>query len=434
MEIVFALIVIVAVVFVFVLFKNTKAGYERQIDELKKQVETEREYAKRMLDQADDNLQRANQNLDRERQHAEDLRKESDQRWEQKLESLKKDMQNTAAKELAAKQEELQRANRTQMDDLLRPIKEQFTDFKRAVDESKTQNEVNKTELQKAFENTMKLFQQQQQQTVDSLKQQTERIGEDAANLSRALKGESKTQGDWGEMVLETLLENSGLQRDEEFFVQESVKSEEGATFRPDVVVRFPEGRSVVIDSKVSLTAYADAVATDDEHERDRLLAEHAKSVRRHVDELSAKSYDKLVEDAIGFVLMFVPNENSYIAAMKQQPDLSRYAYQKRIIIISPSNLLMALQLAYNLWQYDRQSKNVEKIVKTAADLYDKVAGFTETFTDLEGQLQRLARNFEQARGQLFDGKGNVLRRIDSLRALGVTPKKRIKGLEEEGL
>ena len=434
MEIVFALIIIVAVVFVFVLFKNTKAGYERQIDELKKQLEAEREYAKRMLDQADDNLQRANQNLDRERQHAEDLRKESDQRWEQKLESLKKDMQNTAAKELAAKQEELQRANRTQMDDLLRPIKEQFTDFKRAVDESKTQNEVNKTELQKAFENTMKLFQQQQQQTVDSLKQQTERIGEDAANLSRALKGESKTQGDWGEMVLETLLENSGLQRDEEFFVQESVKSEDGATFRPDVVVRFPEGRSVVIDSKVSLTAYADAVATDDEHERDRLLAEHAKSVRRHVDELSAKSYDKLVEDAIGFVLMFVPNENSYIAAMKQQPDLSRYAYQKRIIIISPSNLLMALQLAYNLWQYDRQSKNVEKIVKTAADLYDKVAGFTETFTDLESQLQRLARNFEQARGQLFDGKGNVLRRIDGLRALGVTPKKRIKGLEEEGL
>ena len=434
MEIVFALIVIVAVAIVFVLFKNTKAGYERQIDELKKQLETEREYAKRMLDQAENNLEQANKNLERERQHAEDLRKESDQRWEQKLESLKKDMQHTAAKELAAKQEELQRANRTQMDDLLRPIKEQFTDFKRAVDESKTQNEVNKTELQKAFENTMKLFQQQQQQTVDSLKQQTERIGEDAANLSRALKGESKTQGDWGEMVLETLLENSGLQRDEEFFVQESVKSEDGATFRPDVVVRFPEGRSVVIDSKVSLTAYADAVATDDEHERDRLLAEHAKSVRRHVDELSAKSYDKLVEDAIGFVLMFVPNENSYIAAMKQQPDLSRYAYQKRIIIISPSNLLMALQLAYNLWQYDRQSKNVEKIVKTAADLYDKVAGFTETFTDLEGQLQRLARNFEQARGQLFDGKGNVLRRIDGLRALGVTPKKRIKGLEEEGL
>lgn len=432
MEIVFALIIIVAVVIGFVLFNNTKAGYERQIGELKKQLETEREYTKRMLDQADANLQRANQNLERERQHAEQMRKESDLRWEEKLDSLKNNMQNTAAKELAAKQEELQRTNRMQMDDLLKPIKEQFNDFKRAVDESKTQNEVNKTELQKAFESTMKLFQQQQQQTVDSLKLQTERIGEDAANLSRALKGESKTQGDWGEMVLETLLENSGLQRDEEFFVQETVKSEDGASFRPDVVVKFPEGRSVVIDSKVSLKAYADAVAAEDEREREQLLAEHAKSVRRHVDELSAKSYDKLVKDAIGFVLMFVPNENSYIAAMKQQPDLSRYAYQKRIIIISPSNLLMALQLAYNLWQYDRQSKNVEKIVKTAADLYDKVAGFAETFTDLEAQLQRLARNFEQARGQLFDGKGNVLKRIEGLRALGVTPKKRIKGLEEE--
>ena len=432
MEIVFALIIIAAVVIGFVLFNNTKAGYERQIGELKKQLETEREYTKRMLDQADANLQRANQNLERERQHAEQMRKESDLRWEEKLDSLKNNMQNTAAKELAAKQEELQRTNRMQMDDLLKPIKEQFNDFKRAVDESKTQNEVNKTELQKAFESTMKLFQQQQQQTVDSLKLQTERIGEDAANLSRALKGESKTQGDWGEMVLETLLENSGLQRGEEFFVQETVKSEDGASFRPDVVVKFPEGRSVVIDSKVSLKAYADAVAAEDEREREQLLAEHVKSVRRHVDELSAKSYDKLVKDAIGFVLMFVPNENSYIAAMKQQPDLSRYAYQKRIIIISPSNLLMALQLAYNLWQYDRQSKNVEKIVKTAADLYDKVAGFAETFTDLEAQLQRLARNFEQARGQLFDGKGNVLKRIEGLRALGVTPKKRIKGLEEE--
>ncbi len=132
----------------------------------------------------------------------------------------------------------------------------------------------------------------------------------------------------------------------------------------------------MVIDSKVSLTAYSDALAAEDEAERERLMKAHALSVRKHIDELAAKDYSKLVDDAIGFVLMFIPNETSYIAAMKQQPDLSRYAYQKKIIIISPSNLLMALQLAYNLWQYDRQNKNVEKIVKTAADLYDKVAGF----------------------------------------------------------
>ena len=166
MEIVFALIIIVAVAFVFLLFKNTKVGYERQIEEMKKQLETEREYAKSMLKQADDNLERANKTLEQERERAENMRKESDKRWEEKLDTLKKDMQNTAARELAAKQEELQKANRTQMDDLLKPIKEQFSDFKRAVDESKTQNEVNKTELQKAFENTMKLFEQQPQTPI----------------------------------------------------------------------------------------------------------------------------------------------------------------------------------------------------------------------------------------------------------------------------
>ena len=266
------------------------------------------------------------------------------------------------------------------------------------------------------------------------LKEQTERIGSDAANLTKALKGDNKTQGDWGEMVLEKLLENSGLRKNEEYFIQSSVKDENGNSLRPDVIVRFPEGRSVVIDSKVSLTNYADAVSAIDDSERDRLLNEHARSMRRHVDELAAKSYDKVVDDAIGFVLMFVPNENSYIAAMRQQPELSRYAYSKRIIIISPSNLLMALQLAYNLWQYDRQTKNVEKIVKTASDLYDKVAVFSETFNDLETQITKLSQSFDKAKNQLYDGKGNVMRRIESLKAMGITPKKSLKGVAEQGL
>ena len=259
---------------------------------------------------------------------------------------------------------------------------------------------------------------------------QTEKIGSDAANLTKALKGDSKMQGDWGEMVLETILENSGLRKDEEFFIQENTKDEEGKNYRPDVIVRFPEGRSVVIDSKVSLTAYSDALAAEDEAEQERLMKAHALSVRKHIDELAAKDYSKLVDDAIGFVLMFIPNETSYIAAMKQQPDLSRYAYQKKIIIISPSNLLMALQLAYNLWQYDRQNKNVEKIVKTAADLYDKVAGFEDTFMSVGDLITRLSGTFDKAKKQLYDGTGNVMRRVESLKGLGVTPKKQIKELD----
>lgn len=375
--------------------------------------------------------------MENERLYAAKLRAESAQQWAQKLESLKQEMQRmtieqqkVAAEQLAAKQSALQETNRLQMDELLKPIKEQFADFKKSVEESKTQNEVNKKELQNTFEATMKLFQQEQQQAVLNLKEQTEKIGSDAANLTKALKGDSKMQGDWGEMVLETILENSGLRKDEEFFIQENTKDEEGKNYRPDVIVRFPEGRSVVIDSKVSLTAYSDALAAEDEAEQERLMKAHALSVRKHIDELAAKDYSKLVDDAIGFVLMFIPNETSYIAAMKQQPDLSRYAYQKKIIIISPSNLLMALQLAYNLWQYDRQNKNVEKIVKTAADLYDKVAGFEDTFMSVGDLITRLSGTFDKAKKQLYDGTGNVMRRVESLKGLGVTPKKQIKELD----
>lgn len=421
MEIAIVLVLVVGVVvgYFIGMLKAAKAASEEKTQWVAKAevLASEVEQQKRMAEH--------------ERQYAAQLREESNRQWEQKLEALRQEMQKMAAEQLAAKQSALQESNRQQMNELLRPVKEQFADFKKSVEESKTLNEVNKKELQHTFEATMRLFQQEQQQTVLMLKEQTSKIGSDAANLTKALKGDSKMQGDWGEMVLETILENSGLRKDEEFFIQENTKDENGKNFRPDVIVRFPEGRSVVIDSKVSLTAYTDALATDDEADRERLLKAHALSVRKHIDELAEKDYSKLVDDAIGFVLMFIPNETSYIAAMKQQPDLSRYAYQKKIIIISPSNLLMALQLAYNLWQYDRQNKNVEKIVKTAADLYDKVATFEDTFTGIGDLITRLSGIYDKAKKQMYDGPGNVMRRVEGLKALGVTPKKQLKALED---
>lgn len=437
MEIVIGIVIGLAIgFFVGKLVEAKKAGEE------KTQLIAKAQVLAANIDQSNQHhaseLQSLKAQMENERLFAEKLRAESNQQWAQKLESLKQEMhrmtieqQKAAAEQLAAKQSALQENNRLQMDELLKPIKEQFADFKKSVEESRTQNEVNKKELQSTFEATMKLFQQEQQQAVTSLKEQTSKIGSDAANLTKALKGDSKMQGDWGEMVLETILENSGLRKDEEFFIQENTKDENGKNFRPDVIVRFPEGRSVVIDSKVSLTAYTDALAAETDEERERLMKSHALSVRKHIDELAEKDYSKLVEDAIGFVLMFIPNETSYIAAMKQQPDLSRYAYQKKIIIISPSNLLMALQLAYNLWQYDRQNKNVEKIVKTAADLYDKVATFEDTFTGIGDLITRLSGTYDKAKKQLYDGTGNVMRRVESLKNLGVTPKKQIKALEE---
>lgn len=419
---------------------------QKQIEQVQLQVENEKQALKDnqeiiLMNERSHHaaeMQNLKEQMASERQYAAQMRQENDRQWAEKMEALRQEMQRmtaeqqkAAAEQLAAKQSALQENNRLQMDELLKPIKEQFADFKKSVEDSKTQNEVNKKELQSTFEATMKLFQQEQQQAVTSLKEQTSKIGSDAANLTKALKGDSKLQGDWGEMVLETILENSGLRKDEEFFIQENTKDENGKNFRPDVIVRFPEGRSVVIDSKVSLTAYTDALAADNDADRDRLMRAHALSVRKHIDELAEKDYSKLVDDAIGFVLMFIPNETSYIAAMKQQPELSRYAYQKKIIIISPSNLLMALQLAYNLWQYDRQNKNVEKIVKTAADLYDKVAGFEDTFTSIGDVLSRLSTTYDKAKKQLYEGSGNVMRRVESLKSLGVTPKKQIKSLEE---
>jgi DNA recombination protein RmuC len=321
----------------------------------------------------------------------------------------------------------LQEQNRDQMSELVKPLKEKFEAFEKSVNDSKTQNAVQKEELKRSFEGMLKLFEQQQNQAVSSLKEQTEKIGNDAANLTNALKGDSKMQGDWGEMILETILESSGLVKGQNYFVQENVKDQEGKNFRPDVVVKFPEGRSVVIDSKVSLTAYADAMAADSEEICAQRMAAHVQSVVKHIDELAAKKYDDLVKDAIGYVLLFIPNEAAYSAALKARPQLSQEAYKKHIILISPSNLLMTLQLAYNLWQYDKQTKNIENIVKSAAGLYEKVVLFTESFDKIGSQIQALSSTFDTAKGQLSEGKGNVLGRVEKFKELGINPKKNLK-------
>ena len=356
-----------------------------------------------------------------------ELRQESEKLWQERLTSLKAELSKTAATQMADSQRGLSEANKAQVGELLTPIKEQFEALQKTIAERKTQDEVGKREMKDTLEATMRLFSQQQEQAIATLREQTRQIGTDANNLAQALKGDSKTQGDWGEMILDTLLEASGLRKGEEYFVQESVKDDNGANKRPDVIVRFPEGRNVVIDSKVSLTAYSEAMATTDEAERDRLMALHVKSVETHVKELAAKDYGSVVDGAIGFVLMFIPNESSYIAAMRRKPSLSRDAYSHKVIIISPSNLLMALQLAYNLWQYDRQNKNVAAIVDQARKLYEKMATFQGTYEDIRKKLRSLTESVEKGDNQLQSGQGNMIGMTEKLRNMGVTPTKLLK-------
>lgn len=273
---------------------------------------------------------------------------------------------------------------------------------------------------------TIKAMREDQERAVKELREQTERIGNDAASLTQALKGDSKMQGDWGEMILDKTLEDCGLIQGQQYFLQENYKDKDGNNFRPDAVIVFPNEERAVIDAKVSLTAYQAAIREENATERERYLKEHVFSIKKHVDELSAKNYEKLVPGCIGFVLMFVPYESGYSAALKTDPSILQYAYRKHIIILSPSNLLMALQLTHTMWQNFRMTKNVEEILHQSNELFDKFVIFAETFVKLGADIDRLQQDFNRAKGQLNEGKGNIVRRLEGLKILGISPKKQI--------
>lgn len=252
------------------------------------------------------------------------------------------------------------------------------------------------------------------------LASRTDTLGKEAEDLAKALKGNPKLQGNWGEAVLENILVASGLTEGRDFELQARTKDDEGRNLIPDVVVHLPAGRAVVIDSKVSLKAYTAYVATESEEERAQMLKEHLKSVREHVKELAAKNYDKLVEGNIGYVLMFIPGEGAYMAAVTSDPLLATESYGKHVILINPTNLLMALQLAYNLWQSELQSRNVSEIYKTAEQLYKKFTQFARNFVKIGNSLNQLQNTYDEAQKQLSTGRGNIVGRLENWKKKGM--------------
>ncbi len=305
----------------------------------------------------------------------------------------------------------LKDTNKESMDSLLKPLRLQLESLGKAVTATNETAAGNKASLEAA---------------IKAMMEKTESLGKDAENLTLALRGNTKKQGDWGEMILERMLEESGLRKGEEYYVQENHKTEDGKDLRPDVVIRFPEKRCVIVDSKVSLTAYAHYSAAENEEERGRYLDAHVASVRKHIDELAAKDYKGTVEDTISYVLMFVPNEASYMAAVQAAPSLPLDAYRKKIVLISPTNLLMALQLAYNLWQKERQTQNVEKIIDRATKLYDKLATVQESLEKVGKGIDQAQGAYAQAINQLFHGRGNYAKQLEDLRKMGITPNKQL--------
>lgn len=396
---------------------------ESERENASKQLEQERENAKKQLEQEREN---ARQKLSDALTHAEEMREEMRKQQEAKNRLVQEEIRNMATQMLKESKSELNKENRERLDDLLTPLRERMEAFQKAVSDNSKEGVQNKTEIKTAFEEAMKKLHDEQERTVRELKEQTERIGNDAASLTQALKGDSKTQGDWGEMILDKTLEDCGLIKDEQYLLQQTYKDENGNIFRPDAVIQFPNSETAVIDSKVSLTAYQEAVRAEDSAERDRWLREHVQSVKAHINELADKNYDRLVPNCIGYVMMFIPYESGYSAAIKTDPSLLQYAYKRHIIMLSPSNLLMALQLIHTMWQNFRMNKNVEEILRQSNDLYDKFVTFAETFVKIETDIQRIQKDFDTAKGQLNEGKGNIVRRLDNLKTLGITPKKHI--------
>lgn len=353
-------------------------------------------------------LERSRTALEKEQQHRQEeavkIKEMQDKHFSQ--------FRNLAGEIMEQNAGKLKDTNRESMDGLLKPLREQLENLGKAVTYTNETAAGNKASLETA---------------IRAMMEKTESLGHDAKNLTLALRGNTKKQGDWGEMILERMLEESGLRKGEEYFVQENHKTEDGRDVRPDVIIRFPDERCVIVDSKVSLTAYALYAAAEKEEDRLNHLNAHVTSVRKHIDELAGKDYSSIVEGTISYVLMFMPNEASYMAALQHSPELPMEAYRRRIILISPTNLLMALQLAYNLWQKERQTRNVEKIFDRATKLYDKMCLVQDSLEKVGKGLDQAQMAYTRACDQLYRGRGNYARQLDDLRQMGISPSKRLK-------
>ena len=338
------------------------------------------------------------------------------EQMESQLNLIKEQMQTTSEKVLKMRQEELGKANSEQMTRIVDPLTQSFRQIKEQM--AKMEESVQKVNTESA-ERKVSIT-----QTIEALAKETMKVGTQAEDLAKALKNKSKVQGDWGEQVLENILEGSGLRRGEDYLVQHNVKGEENENLRPDIIVRCPGDKNIVIDSKVSLSAYLDYVSAENPEEQKKAAKENYDSVKKHIDELSAKNYEKLVGNTISHVLMFIPNEGSYILALQHDPKIAQYAFGKNVLLINPTNLMMSLKLIYNIWQSERQSRNVETIVQESTGLYEKFAGFLDSFSDIGKKIESLHSSFTTAENQLCTGRGNLIKRVESLKDKGILPKK----------
>ena len=331
--------------------------------------------------------------------------------FQTELQLAREGMRAQFEKEMQARTEQLKKANTENMQQVVDPLKRELDLLRELVAKSKESSDKNTASLA---------------QSIRTIIEHDQARDKTTQTLANALKNRGKVQGDWGEQVLTNILHDSGLREGEEYFVQDNVKDEEGKNLRPDVIVKGADGTRIIIDSKVSLTAYSDYVGAEDDEQRKAAIKANHESIWKHVEELAKKNYAKLVDNAVPIVLMFVPNEGSYILAMNHDASLGSKAYQKGVLIINPTNLMVVLRLIFLTWQNTRQEKNYEAIRKAAAGIYEKYTSFAESYVALGRQIDTARNTYDKGVGQLREGRGNLSSRLESLLQYGVTTTKRL--------
>ncbi len=331
--------------------------------------------------------------------------------------ALGKEFQALASRIVEEKGRQIAEEGRRGIGEMLTPVREQLAEFRRRIDEIHYAETRERASLQ---------------QQIEQLRALNMQMNEEARNLTRALKGDRKAQGDWGELVLETLLEQSGLRKGVEYTAQGGFRDAEGRLRKPDIIIHLPPDeqrpdRHLIIDSKVSLSAYAEYAGAEDEEARQQALARHVRAVREHIDELSKKDYAALTGlNAPDFVFMFMPIEAAFMAAFECDRSLFSRAFDRNIVVVTPSTLLATLKTVEQLWRYERQNEHARLIAERAGRMYDKLRGFVEDFESIGQQIERLRGAYDGARSKLVAGRGNVIRQAEQFVELGVKVRKRL--------
>lgn len=337
---------------------------------------------------------------------------EKQQLLEASEERLKKEFERLAQQIFEQKSERLQATSKLTLETTLAPFKQQLDAFKTQVTQQYTEELKQRSALT---------------EQVNSLRDLNKQMAAEAEALTRALKGDTKAQGTWGEVVLERILNQSGLREGQEYDTQSHHRDEDGKSFKPDVVVHLPNDKDVVIDSKVSLVAYERYFNSDNDTEREAALNEHVNSLRSHIKGLGKKNYQQLESvRTLDYVLMFIPIEPAFLLAVDREPELIRLALDNNIMLVSPTNLLVALRTVNNIWQYEYQNQNAQVIANEATKLYDKFVGFIDDMQKIGNAIESVSKHYDSAMNKLSSGRGNLVGRVENFRKLGVQSSKQI--------